>query len=1376
MDSTPSAPSELLWQLLGALDECTWAFDPTRSRYLWLSPALEVLLGWPLADLQAEPIWPRGLHPDDLAWVQASRLSPTEAWEQVLEYRIITAQGQTKWVRDSQKCRLSPEGPMLVGVLVEITSEKKAQHALQTELARWQALFENTNEAVCLVSPAGQILFATAGMARISGYQPEERQQRSIVENIHPDDLKNSLDLLQRVQAQSGAQERLELRVRHKEGGWKWIEGVVKNRLEDPEIGALVVNFRSIDVRKQAEARLRQQEMRFTQLVNHLQEGVLLSRSDGRILMANTSALEMFGYSLEEMQQGGRHLLFRADDPELEAGLKERELTGSTLRLLAGHRKDQSVFVCEVSSVRFEDSQGERLNSVLVRDVSVRMQTERQLRQQRERLHNLLNSIEGIVWEAEHDPPKFTYVSRQAERLLGYPLAEWLGSKDFWFGHIHPHDRERVMSHCRSATASGHDHVLEYRMLAADGREVWLRDLVTVVSEPGQVPQLRGVMVDITEARQMAQQLQASEARYRALYENMSEALVLGDSEGRVLDANPAACRLFGCTREQLTQLWLQQLMDEATPAVQAAFDLEHHPGYARLETTARRCDGSVFPVEISTVVFEGHPEQGLVSILFRDVSSQRREAEIRQEEAHRFRSMIQNSSDLVALLDAKGRYLYLTPSMETLLGYRAEVWVGHPATALLHPEDVPTLTQALLGLAPEQTALLPAFRAQARDGTWHWFESWATHKLDDPAFSAYIFNAHDITQHKLQEAQLREALERIEIQEKRLKAVIEHMGEGVAMVDGGNDFYALNEAAARILAVPLQEPIFLDWERAEQRAFRPDRKTLLPAHEHPLYRVLQGENFATAEMHYRAPGSEGVDLLLTATPLPGEGPLQRAVVVFHDVTELRRAEERARATRDRLEYVLQRLTYGFFTLNQDWQVTFANPASQLYAQDHSLDTLRSHSFWDLFPLARELQLKFYTEYQRAMSEQVNVHFQEYSPQVDAWVEVDAYPFGDELNVFFRDITETYRNEQVLQLEKEMLAAVALPQQPLEKVLSDALKGFEAIFSRRQVALIKVGEMVADLPPHIAPTLSEASVCPLQQVPLQDWLALFAHTEMPVCALESLCLQGIEACFEHHSTLRFLPVRSRAGRLLAICVVFYQQSAWVHRQGEQRFLGRLALLFQMLIQTKEDEWALRLSNERYDFATRATSDVIWDLSLADRRIVFNNMMSEIFGWQDAQLETHISWWEERVHPEDQVRVLASLRGALQGQYPYWNEEYRFRCADGSWRYVRDRGYILHNSAGEPVRLIGSMQDITRLKQHEIQVMNQNQRLKDIAWLQSHQVRRPLANMMGLLQLLELELPPTELLGHLRREADELDRIIHDVVNKAREALGVELGS
>lgn len=132
-----------------------------------------------------------------------------------------------------------------------------------------------------------------------------------------------------------------------------------------------------------------------------------------------------------------------------------------------------------------------------------------------QRFRDLLQGVDAIVWEADIANYQFTFISQQAEELLGYPIEQWLTYTDFQTKYIHPDDREEVIKLYQLAITEAKEQVIEYRAIAADGRVLWLRDLLQVVkNEAGQPSLLRGVMVDITNFKHSEEQL-----RHKALHD-----------------------------------------------------------------------------------------------------------------------------------------------------------------------------------------------------------------------------------------------------------------------------------------------------------------------------------------------------------------------------------------------------------------------------------------------------------------------------------------------------------------------------------------------------------------------------------------------------------------------------------------------------------------------------------------------------------------------------------------------------------------------------------------------------------------------------------------------------------------------------------------
>src|SRR5262249_35040594 len=160
---------------------------------------------------------------------------------------------------------------------------------------------------------------------------------------------------------------------------------------------------------------------------------------------------------------------------------------------------------------------GKQRVAVSMDDVTEKVRAEEARAEAEEKYRSLLESVQAIVWKADPETGRFSFVSREAETLLGYPPERWLGEPTFWEDHLHPAARRWALSFSQKAIAQGRDHQLELRMIAADGRVVWLRSLVRVIGEGGTPREVVGVMIDVTAQRQAEEEVKRSREQFRDL-------------------------------------------------------------------------------------------------------------------------------------------------------------------------------------------------------------------------------------------------------------------------------------------------------------------------------------------------------------------------------------------------------------------------------------------------------------------------------------------------------------------------------------------------------------------------------------------------------------------------------------------------------------------------------------------------------------------------------------------------------------------------------------------------------------------------------------------------------------------------------------------
>jgi PAS domain S-box-containing protein len=254
---------EAEWRrVLAAVSDCLWTADvDTEGRwtYQFISPVIEAITGRPPEHfLASSDRWMEMIHSDDRAKVRAAwqTLIAGEA-EAVYEYRLALPAGSIRWVRSSVRASAGKNGRRLDGVVSDITERKAAEEKLQRSEERFRTLVEKSGEAITLVDAAGIIRYSTPSLEQVTGRGVTEEVGQLAFDNAHPDDRPALLELFARCLAEPNRDIFFETRYRHANGSWRHAEGTARNRLDDPDIQAIIVNFRDVTERREAEARHR---------------------------------------------------------------------------------------------------------------------------------------------------------------------------------------------------------------------------------------------------------------------------------------------------------------------------------------------------------------------------------------------------------------------------------------------------------------------------------------------------------------------------------------------------------------------------------------------------------------------------------------------------------------------------------------------------------------------------------------------------------------------------------------------------------------------------------------------------------------------------------------------------------------------------------------------------------------------------------------------------------------------------------------------------------------------------------------------------------------------------------------------------------------
>ena len=275
---------------------------------------------------------------------------------------------------------------LLVWVRAMVRTQQK-EKKLQASEQRFRALAERASDAIALLNEAGEYLYLSPSTSHILGYTGDGLLGRNAFELMHPDDRPAAWSAFNRLLEAPEGSETSGVRYRHKNGSWRWLDGVATNLLAEPSVRGIVINFRDITERVRAEERLRFQAA----ILSNVRESIIVTDRQGRILYWNDEATRIFGYSAEEML-GKTPLILYPDQSEemfcshLEASLRGQDQAAER----RGRRKDGTDIWMDMRTTPMQDAQGRGAGIVGVSaDVTERREAQAKINEYATRLQLL---------------------------------------------------------------------------------------------------------------------------------------------------------------------------------------------------------------------------------------------------------------------------------------------------------------------------------------------------------------------------------------------------------------------------------------------------------------------------------------------------------------------------------------------------------------------------------------------------------------------------------------------------------------------------------------------------------------------------------------------------------------------------------------------------------------------------------------------------------------------------------------------------------------------------------------------------------------------------------------------------------------------------
>ncbi|HMP98553.1 MAG TPA: PAS domain S-box protein [Cyclobacteriaceae bacterium] len=685
-------------------------------------------------------------HPDDLEkdLLYLEKLQKGEVDYYRLEKRYITKEGSIAWVLLIVSLVKNKKGEPLyfISHIQDITVQKKIELSLKEVMQRYESLFKQNPDAVFSLDPQGYFTSANQATLNLLACSMKDILNKSFHPFLAEDEKPRVVSLFE--DALKGHAQYYETRIITTNGKLIIVSVALMPILIENNITGVYGIARDITNAKELQEQVKLERDISYHIINNLPAAFFLFNRQGKFLRWNKSLENVSGYTSAEVEHMQPLDFFSEAEKELVAANIEKAFSEGGTYVEANLLTRNN----ELIPYYFSGSYIDYLGEACIIGFAINMQEQKnaaeEVKKSRKQFQDLVQTINGIVWEIEPQGMNFTYVSPQAEQILGYPLAQWFNN-GFWESILYPEDRNYAINYCIEQTRLQKNHDFEYRMMAADGRIVWVHDLVNVVIENGAPVRLRGLMVDVTQKKNAEEAARKNQEALQNIMDQSVDIICTLDEAGKFIKVSAAVEKIWGYKPAEIEGKEFSNFIhpDDLENAIEVSREIVSGKQITNFENRYVHKNGKAVPMVWSVNWDE---QEKIVYGIARD-ASEKKEAELKLQLSERkFKSLVQEGSDLISVIDKGGKYLYASPNSLIIKHLGPDVYLGRTAFEFIHPEDRAAMLKEFERLKTEKRIKVPPFRYRSENGEWRWIESIATNLLDDPAVQGIVVNSHDVT------------------------------------------------------------------------------------------------------------------------------------------------------------------------------------------------------------------------------------------------------------------------------------------------------------------------------------------------------------------------------------------------------------------------------------------------------------------------------------------------------------------------------------------------------------------------------------------------------------------------------------------------------
>ncbi|MBD3256017.1 MAG: PAS domain S-box protein [Candidatus Lokiarchaeota archaeon] len=588
-------------------------------------------------------------------------------------------------------------------IVRNITERKEFERELENSKEKYRLITENANDLIAILNEKYQHIFINQpAYSRLLGYSKEDMDGKTRFDIIHPEDLKRALDSLKKG-AEMG-EGSIELRLKHKDGHYLWIEFMGKKYYnQNGNVRGLLVG-RDISQKKEAESKLRESEEKFKSIFNNSPIGIELYGSQGNLIEVNKADLEIFGFS-EEMIPYNYNFF---EDPNTPETIKDEFMQGKTVRFQKEYDfdliKKNSIYptsrkgkICHdviVTPLRLADKEGFSHFFAQIRDITSQKLSEKKIEESEQKYRLITENTNDLIRVLDENF-RIEFANEAHLRFLGYTSEELIGTRIL--NLIHPEEYPETRSLMKKVIKYG-EAFREGRIKHKNGSWIWFRINGKRFEDKKGNQKYLFVTHNISERKETEQRLIDSEEKYRLITENANDLICVLNEKLRYEYVNEATHKkVLGYSKEELIgNLASKFVHKEDFKKITKAIVQTYKTGQAKYEERYRHKEGYWLWLDVKLTQYKEIEGMKKFLAIKRDISERKHSEYLLKKSEKKYRHLFEKSPNSIMILNTQGFILDCNSVTEEILGLKKEEIIGKSCVDLLNlsPEKQFVLTE----------------------------------------------------------------------------------------------------------------------------------------------------------------------------------------------------------------------------------------------------------------------------------------------------------------------------------------------------------------------------------------------------------------------------------------------------------------------------------------------------------------------------------------------------------------------------------------------------------------------------------------------------------------------------------------------------------